>query len=420
MADAGTAACFRNAVGVANPRIILDKQMTCSFYDSTRSSFRPAHARLNSNSGYGWCAYTIAEDIWLQVDLGQLFKVCGVAIQGSRRINGVSWYMRNIKWSFKLTYSQDGKNWTTYKDENGNEMEFHSQSISTTVHQLKLKPLSARYLRFIPTELKKWCCLRVEVYGTTQDLVINSLSPSDCGIKLTKRVVGGQHASPGEWRWHALVETSLDLCGGSLLTPQWVITAAHCVKGKSAANFDIALGQHTRSKDSGKGQVYSISKIIIHPEYDREKIDYGFALLKLAKPATMNEHVATICLPESSQKLPIGTTLWATGWGRTSDAYRAGGSDVLKEVEMVIVPPNVSRFPTSISEFIAVGIQEGHGTCQGDSGGPAVHEQNGRWYLEGVHSWGSSRSCADPDTYKGEADVRAVLPWITNTIKNSS
>ena len=89
----------------------------------------------------------------------------------------------------------------------------------------------------------------------------------------------------------------------------------------------IRLGEHTRSKEGGKKQSHSIS---LKAWYN----DYDLALLKLQKPATINSHVGTICLPEATNSLPIGTVLWQTGWGRISHGGRF--PDVLKELEVVI------------------------------------------------------------------------------------
>ncbi|KAJ7348785.1 hypothetical protein OS493_039041, partial [Desmophyllum pertusum] len=72
----------------------------------------------------------------------------------------------------------------------------------------------------------------------------------------------------------------------------------------------------------------------------------------------------------------------------------------------------------SNSEFLTTTKTAGHGTCRGDSGGPVVHEENGKWYLEGVHSWGRP-TCAQAGYYDGQADVRAVLQWIKDTIANN-
>ena len=79
---------------------------------------------------------------------------------------------------------------------------------------------------------------------------------------------------------------------------------------------------------------------------------------------------------------------------------------------------HVSVFQLSDSEFITTTRIEGHGTCRGDSGGPVVHERDGKWYLEGVHSWGRP-TCAQKGHYDGQADVRAALQWIKDTINNN-
>ena len=99
----------------------------------------------------------------------------------------------------------------------------------------------------------------------------------------------------------------------------------------------IRLGEHTRSQSSGKEQQRSISKIIMHPQYHFPK--YDLALLKLTSSAAINEHVGTICLPESTEKLPVGTVLWQTGWGSTT-SYGSPSSDVLKDLEVIVVPPD--------------------------------------------------------------------------------
>ena len=88
--------------------------MTASTYRSLY--YKPAFGRLNFDKADGWCTRTAdRNDEWLQVDLGQLFELCGVATQG------VSQYIGHDEWvtAFKLFYSRDGNTWTTYKDGKG-------------------------------------------------------------------------------------------------------------------------------------------------------------------------------------------------------------------------------------------------------------------------------------------------------------
>ena len=99
------------------------------------------------------------------------------------------------------------------------------------------------------------------------------------------------------------------------------------------------LGELNVNVNSGKEQTYGISRYIKHPQYHFPEFD--FALMKLEKPATLNEHVGTICLPQSTQKLPVGTVCWETGWGFT--VHNGQMSHYLKELEVIIVDPNKYR-----------------------------------------------------------------------------
>ena len=101
-------------VGVSDTSIISDSQLTASSRYGV--GYQAAYGRLNGNRGDGWCAKEAKRnDDWLQVDLGKTTQVCAVATQGDR--NGNEWTT-----DFKLSYSSDRKNWTTYKDLNGTEV----------------------------------------------------------------------------------------------------------------------------------------------------------------------------------------------------------------------------------------------------------------------------------------------------------
>ena len=102
-------------VGVYDPRIIPDYQMTASSeYNDGYCS--PAYGRLNDVRGDGWCtAGENSSTDWLQVDLGTTIQLCAVASQGS--VHGDGWVT-----VFKLSYSLDEKNWTIYKDVNNTDM----------------------------------------------------------------------------------------------------------------------------------------------------------------------------------------------------------------------------------------------------------------------------------------------------------
>ena len=107
--------CFSNPVGIASPSVILDRQITAS--STNGKGNYAAYGRLNGDRGNGWCADVAGRNNeWLQVDLEQSIQACGLATQGDRR--------GTRKWvkAFKLSYSFDGTNWETYRDDSGAEM----------------------------------------------------------------------------------------------------------------------------------------------------------------------------------------------------------------------------------------------------------------------------------------------------------
>ena len=107
--------CFSNPVGIASTSIILDRQMTASSIYGEGD--KAAYGRLNDDRGDGWCsAQGESNNEWLQVDLVKSIDACGLATQGDRE-GRRTW----VK-AFKLSYSSDGTNWETYRDESGAEM----------------------------------------------------------------------------------------------------------------------------------------------------------------------------------------------------------------------------------------------------------------------------------------------------------
>ena len=112
--------CFIYAVGVVDPIIIHDNQMSATSYYDKSYGYHPAHhGRLNTLSS--WCSRRAdGSQDWLQVDLGKTFELCGVATQGNGNGKYDEWVTK-----FKLSYSADGSNWTTYLDTDGSQLVRH-------------------------------------------------------------------------------------------------------------------------------------------------------------------------------------------------------------------------------------------------------------------------------------------------------
>ena len=106
--------CFHHAIGVQDPSIIPDNQMTASSYFS--SSYYPHFGRLYDIRGGGWAGRTSRNPSdWLQVDFGRIALVCAVATQGDTY--GNEWVI-----DFSLSFSSDGASWMHSNDSQGNKM----------------------------------------------------------------------------------------------------------------------------------------------------------------------------------------------------------------------------------------------------------------------------------------------------------
>jgi len=245
-----------------------------------------------------------------------------------------------------------------------------------------------------------------------------------CGVRPSTRIVGGVDSSPGDWPWQAMLTSSPNsyvFCGGSLVAPQWLVTASHCVKGTSAGSIYVRLGAHNRKEIVGTEQDFTVTKIIMHPFYHKPiGMSHDIALLKLDKPAVLNKFVNLVCLPEVVPAPPEGKKCWITGWGRS---HSVGGSspNVLQQASVPIVGRNrcewvyLGRIHDSM---MCAGLDRGGiDSCQGDSGGPMVCETGGRYYLQGVTSWG--QGCARPNKYGVYARVKYVLDWLNREMANN-
>ncbi|KAL7992318.1 hypothetical protein Chor_016574 [Crotalus horridus] len=241
---------------------------------------------------------------------------------------------------------------------------------------------------------------------------------------LQGRIVKGVDAEVGSAPWQVMLFKKKPqelVCGASLISNRWVLTAAHCIfyppwdKNYTTDDLLVRLGKHNRIRyEQGKEKILFLDKIIIHPKYNwMENLDRDIALLRLAKPVPFSDYVHPICLPtkEVIQRQSLHPVL------RSRQL-----PSVLQEVNLPIVRREVCKASTNIKvtdNMFCAGYSPEESkrgdACEGDSGGPFVmkHPTEERWYQVGIVSWGEG--CDRDGKYGFYTHLFRLKKWLQKT-----
>ncbi len=205
-----------------------------------------------------------------------------------------------------------------------------------------------------------------------------------------ERVLGGAEENAAPWAVALTDESGNQFCGGALVTPIKVVTAAHCVDRRDPGRLRAIIG-HADLRESG-GTAGSVGDVWVHPEFREVTAGHDVAVLTLTAPAS--QQPLPMAEPGDTALYRPGTPARVYGWGRTTET--GSSSDVLRSAEVPISSDADCR--AAYPEYepgtrVCAGVPEGgRDACAGDSGGPLVAA--GR--LIGVVSYGTG--CGRPGT----------------------
>ncbi|KAI4469683.1 chymotrypsin-related [Holotrichia oblita] len=226
------------------------------------------------------------------------------------------------------------------------------------------------------------------------------------------RVVGGSNAPAGAHPFIVSVRSAggAHFCGGSILNSVNILTAAHCIIGRSTANTGVLAG--TNTLNSG-GQTRGSTRLILHGSYNPSTLANDIAVIRLGTGLAMGGNTAQVSLNTANTGAVAAILI---GWGRT--CTNCGIPNALQQLatNTITHAQCQSSWGGSVTTLqICAFIRSGAGACNGDSGGPLVQTSN-RAQL-GVVSFGRAGGCAIgfPDVY---ARVSSYINWITSAVNS--
>jgi secreted trypsin-like serine protease len=231
------------------------------------------------------------------------------------------------------------------------------------------------------------------------------------------KITGGTTALITDFPWQVFFKSGSFQCGGSIIAPNWILTAAHCTKDDlgnaiPATSMSVKVGANN-PYNAAEGQVYSVSSVIVHEGYNDQTLLNDIALLKLSVP--INNPIAIPIKMVIADDVAAGATdpgvlSTVTGWGLVHVSPDSLPKSLQKVQLPLVTNAQASTVWSSIpaTDMMAGYLNGNKDACNGDSGGPLIVPVAGSFKVAGIVSWGS-QAC---DTYGAYTRVSLFENWI--------
>ncbi|XP_064102992.1 trypsin-like isoform X2 [Macrobrachium nipponense] len=299
--------------------------------------------------------------------------------------------------------------------------QFYSRSFCGNVRKIKKTSLSSN-LRLIfktgqVTEKTGRFLCRISASGVMTPTVApaTEIPPSACKCGIVNRgsTVAGEVAIH-EYPWQVgLVSSSSSnnkpFCGGSIISTEWILTAAHCVQAESFASMRVVIGEHNwnDTTETTIAQRRAIVQIMVHPDFDSTTLNSDLALVKLASPINfpIDNIIAPVCLP-STNNLYSNVKATITGWGLSQGVLREFNVTTMTNSECSTLTNGIN------ANEICIRPETGKDPCQGNSGGPMITATNAGRNMIQIGVMSSDYDCSRASSPGVLTRVNNYLAWI--------